>query len=43
MDLFEKLNRMGMTILVVTHDPQVARRCGRILEMKDGKLHLAFS
>ena len=43
MNLFEKLNRMGMTILVVTHDPQVARRCGRILEMKDGKLHLAFS
>ncbi|MFQ6804087.1 MAG: ATP-binding cassette domain-containing protein [Lachnospiraceae bacterium] len=26
MDLFEKLNRSGMTIVVVTHDPQVALR-----------------
>ena len=38
MDLFEKLNRSGMTIVVVTHDPQVALRCGRIFEMKDGRM-----
>ena len=38
MYLFEKLNRSGMTIVVVTHDPQVALRCGRIFEMKDGRM-----
>ena len=38
MDLFEKLNRSGMTIVVVTHDPQVALRCGRTFEMKDGRM-----
>ena len=38
MDLFEKLNWSGMTIVVVTHDPQVALRCGRIFEMKDGRI-----
>lgn len=36
MELFEKLNKMGMTIVIVTHDPQIAARCGRIMEMKDG-------
>lgn len=41
MDLFEKLNRTGMTIVVVTHDPQVALRCGRIFEMKDGRIREA--
>ncbi len=38
MELFEKLNEMGMTIVIVTHDPQIAARCGRILEMKDGRI-----
>ncbi len=41
MDLFEKLNRSGMTIVVVTHDPQVALRCGRTFEMKDGRIREA--
>ena len=41
MDLFEKLNRSGMTIVVVTHDPQVALRCGRTFEMKDGRMREA--
>ena len=38
-DLLENINRQqGTTILVVTHDPRVARRTRRILMMRDGKI-----
>lgn len=36
MDLFAELNREGRTIVIVTHDNNVAERCGRIVEMVDG-------
>ncbi len=37
MDLLETINReQGTTILIVTHDPKVARRTRRILTMRDG-------
>ena len=38
MDEFEKLNKAGTTILVVTHDSKVAARCGRILYLLDGEI-----
>ncbi len=39
MDLLETINRdQGTTILIVTHDPKVARRTRRILTMRDGKV-----
>jgi len=39
MDLLETINRdQGTTILVVTHDPKVARRTRRILTMRDGQI-----
>jgi len=39
MDLLETINRdQGTTILIVTHDPKVARRTRRILTMHDGKI-----
>jgi len=39
MDLLETINRdQGTTVLVVTHDPKVARRTRRILTMRDGKV-----
>jgi ABC-type lipoprotein export system ATPase subunit len=39
MDLLDAINRdQGTTILIVTHDPKVARRTRRILTMHDGKI-----
>jgi putative ABC transport system ATP-binding protein len=39
MDLLDAINGdQGTTILVVTHDPKVARRTRRILTMRDGKI-----
>jgi putative ABC transport system ATP-binding protein len=38
LELLERLNREGITLVVVTHDPGVARRAGRILLMTDGRI-----
>jgi len=38
LDLLEHLNREGITLVVVTHDPGVARRAGRIVLMTDGRI-----
>lgn len=38
-DLLESINlNQGTTILIVTHDPRVARRTRRILTMRDGQI-----
>ncbi|MBS0198544.1 MAG: ABC transporter ATP-binding protein [Planctomycetes bacterium] len=36
LNLFDELNRSGMTILMVTHDNNVAARCKRIVRLSDG-------
>jgi len=36
--LFEKLHAQGNTVLLVTHDPEVAARAERILHIKDGRI-----
>lgn len=38
MRLFQALNDDGMTVLVVTHEPEVASYCRRMLRMQDGRL-----
>ncbi len=38
MQLLEGLNRDGHTILMVTHNPELAERVGKVIRMKDGKL-----
>jgi putative ABC transport system ATP-binding protein len=38
MALLECLNREGMTILMVTHDPQLGAHAARIIHLKDGKI-----
>jgi macrolide transport system ATP-binding/permease protein len=39
--LFNLLNRQGVTILLVTHDPHVARHAGRIIRLHDGRVAAA--
>ena len=36
MSVFEELNRQGRTIIIITHDKEVAARCKRVIEIKDG-------
>ena len=36
--LFELRERLGQTIVIVTHDPQLAELCDRRLFMKDGRI-----
>jgi putative ABC transport system ATP-binding protein len=36
LDIFENLNRNGITVVVITHDPMVARRAKRLIKMRDG-------
>jgi len=38
MGLFQRLNREGRTIVIVTHDPGVAAHCGRVARLEDGRL-----
>jgi ABC-type lipoprotein export system ATPase subunit len=38
MDLFDKLNGEGVTIVMVTHSQKLARRAGRLLTMENGIL-----
>ncbi|MBC7841214.1 MAG: ABC transporter ATP-binding protein [Gemmatimonadaceae bacterium] len=38
MSLFQELNEQGITIILVTHEPDVAQYAKRIVEMRDGRI-----
>jgi putative ABC transport system ATP-binding protein len=38
LELLEGMNRDGLTLMVVTHDPDVAQRARRVVRMDDGAL-----
>ncbi|WP_042356445.1 ABC transporter ATP-binding protein [Bacillus rubiinfantis] len=38
MELFQELNREGVTIVVVTHEPEVAEYAHRVIMVRDGRL-----
>jgi putative ABC transport system ATP-binding protein len=38
MALLQQLNGEGMTVVVVTHEPDVARFAGRVLRFLDGRV-----
>lgn len=38
MDIFDDIHKMGKTIVVITHDPTIAKRADRIINIEDGKI-----
>jgi putative ABC transport system ATP-binding protein len=37
-ELIERMNREGLTVVVVTHDPEIGSRARRILRLVDGRI-----
>lgn len=37
MDIFSEINAQGTAVMMVTHDPKIAARAGRILFLADGR------
>ena len=40
MSLFQELGRGGITVMLVTHEPDIAQFAARVIEMKDGQVRL---
>ncbi|BBO92462.1 ABC transporter ATP-binding protein [Desulfosarcina ovata] len=38
LDIFKKLNRDGRTVIMVTHDSEVAKESGRVVVIEDGRI-----
>ena len=38
LDLFDRLHAEGVTIVLVTHDPDVGARAGRVIRLRDGMI-----
>lgn len=38
MQIFERLNMSGKTVIIVTHDKDIAARCKRVIELSDGEI-----
>lgn len=38
MDIFKKLNRQGNTVIVITHEKEIAQKARRIITLRDGKI-----
>ena len=39
LDMFNELNeRFGQTVIMITHNPEAAAACSRIINMRDGKI-----
>jgi putative ABC transport system ATP-binding protein len=38
MAIFERLNAEGRTVVLITHEPEVARHCRRVVQLRDGRV-----
>lgn len=38
LDILVRLNRAGITVVIVTHEPEVTQIAGRVIRMRDGKV-----
>ncbi len=38
MNVFKKINDNGKTVIIITHDMEIAKQCKRIIEISDGKI-----
>lgn len=38
LDMLEEINKKGKTVIVITHDVNIAKRCKKIINIVDGKL-----
>lgn len=38
MEIFKKLHAAGHTVVMITHEPDIAAHAGRIIQIKDGKI-----
>lgn len=38
MQIFQELNDEGITIVMVTHEPEIGRHCKRMVSIKDGRV-----
>lgn len=36
--VFKELNEQGITVIIITHDMGVAKACGRVIEISDGRI-----
>lgn len=42
MSILHSLHAEGKTIIIVTHDLQIAKQCQRIFQIEDGHLHEVY-
>lgn len=40
MELLQNLNKKGLTVIMVTHDMELAAKAGRVIKMRDGKIEV---
>lgn len=39
MALIDELHQQGQTVIMVTHEPDIARHCERVIRLEDGRIH----
>jgi putative ABC transport system ATP-binding protein len=38
LEIFAELNQQGVTVIVVTHEPEIAARCRKMIRLRDGRI-----